>query len=271
VVGEPIAAQKARYLISEKRYNEAISLLKNDQSSPFDTRPEYFLAMAYFERKMPDSAIYYSRKVYEMKPLHFKNISILTNTMLQEGKEKEAEVILDGYLASGKLDKEVAIFASSFYDRSGSLQKAVSVIDTAAVRFPADTTIVKQRNYIHRRLILSENKVTVDAALEAFRAKRYSEAVGYLDRLLTIYPTYAEAREYRAFSHFFLNNYAKSVEDLKILISEGDRKANLYNLLGVNYYNLQKKDEACVNFKIARDMGDKDGTTNYARFCQQPK
>jgi tetratricopeptide (TPR) repeat protein len=202
-----------------------------------------------------------------MKPLHFKNISILTNTMLQQGNEKEAEAILDKYLISVKLEKDAAIFSSSFYDRSGSLQKAIQVIDTAAVLFPADTTVLKQRNYIHRRLILSENKVTVDAALEAFRAKRYSEAVGYLDRLLIKYPTYADAREYRAFSHFFLNNYAKSLEDLKILIAEGARKANLYNLLGVNYYNLKNTEEACTNFKIAREMGDKDGMTNYNRFC----
>jgi putative inorganic carbon (HCO3(-)) transporter len=271
VVGEPIAAQKARYLINEKRYDEAISILKNDHSSPYDTRPEYFLAMAYFEKKMPDSAMYYSNRVYEIKPNHFKNISILTNTMFQQGKAPEAEKILEKYLVGNKKDKEASLFASSFYDKLGNIQKAVNIIDSAGAWFPADTTVVKQKAYIHRRQVLTTSKETVDAALLAFREKRYQESVGYLNKLLVLYPTYAEAREYRAFSYFFLKEYAISIEDLNILIAGGTNRANLFNLRGVNYYNLGNRDEACKNFTIAKNMGDKDGITNYNRFCQTAK
>jgi tetratricopeptide (TPR) repeat protein len=271
VVGEPIAAQKARYLINEKRYDEAISILKSDHASPYDTRPEYFLAMAYFEKKMPDSAMYYSGKVYEMKPFHFKNISILTNTMFQQGKAVEAEKILDKYLSGNKKDKEASMFTSSFYEKTGNIQKAVNIIDSAGVWFPADTNVVKQKTYLHRRQVITTNKETVDAALLAFREKRYKESIGYLNKLLTIYPTYAEAREYRAFSYFFLKEYAQSNGDLDILIKSGIHRANLFNLRGVNFYNLGNLEEACKNFTIAKNMGDKDGMANYTRFCQTPK
>ena len=74
VVGEPIAVQKARYLINEKRYDEAITLLKNDQSSPYDTRKEYFIAMSYNSQNNIDSSLAYSQKAYNMKPCFFKNI-----------------------------------------------------------------------------------------------------------------------------------------------------------------------------------------------------
>jgi putative inorganic carbon (hco3(-)) transporter len=271
VVGEPIAAQKARYLINEKRYNEAISILKNDHASPYDTRPEYFLAMAYYEKKMPDSAMYYSGKVYEMKPYHFKNISILTNTMFQQGKATEAEKILEKYLSEKKKDKEASMFASSFYEKTGNIQKAINIIDSAGVWFPADTNVVKQKTYLHRRQVLITNKEIVDAALLAFREKKYQESIGYLNKLLNIYPSYAEAREYRAFSFFFQKEYAQSNGDLDILINSGNHRANLFNLRGVNFYNLGNLEEACKNFTIAKNMGDKDGTANYTRFCQTQK
>ena len=67
VVGEPIAAQKARYLINEKKYDKAIALLKKDHSSPYDTRPEYFIAMSYFNQGKLDSAYVYNQKVYAIK------------------------------------------------------------------------------------------------------------------------------------------------------------------------------------------------------------
>ena len=271
VVGEPIAAQKARYLIHEKRYDEAIAILKSDKSSPFDTRIEYFLSMAYFEKNMPDSAIYYSHKVYEMKPLHFKNVSVLTNTMLMSGKQKEAEAILDQFMSHKRKDKDACLYACSFYDKTGSLDKAVIIIDSATVWFPKDTTVIRQKNYLLRKQVLSSSKATVDAALEAYRNKRYPEAINYLSKLLTIYPAYAEAREYRAFSYFYTREYTRSIEDVNILIAGGANRSNLYNLMGVNFYNLDNRDEACKNFTRAKNMGDRDGLANFTRYCQPIK
>ena len=42
-------------------------------------------------------------------------------------------------------------------------------------------------------------------------------------------------------------------------------------MLGTNYYMLGKSYEACRNFKIAADMGDKDGLNNYSKYCQKGK
>lgn len=271
VVGEPIAAQKARYLIHEKRYDEAISLLKNDHSSPYDTRPEYFLAMAYYEKGMTDSAIYYSQRVYEMKPRHFKNISILTNTLMGTGKQKEAEAILDKYMVQSRKEKDACLYASSFYDKTGSIDKAVKIMDSAVVWFPKDTTIARQKSFIQRRLVLSTSKPVLDAAVGAYFSQKYAEAIPLLSQLLVKYPSFPDAREYRAFSYFFLKDYTRSIEDVNALLAQGIKRPNLFNLLGVNYYNLGKKEEACTHFKTARDLGDKDGNENYIRFCQTVK
>ena len=94
VVGEPIAAQKARYLINEKKYDKAIALLKKDHSSPYDTRPEYFIAMSYFNQGKLDSAYLYNQKVYEIKPNMFENLSMICGIFERTGRTKEAYLFL---------------------------------------------------------------------------------------------------------------------------------------------------------------------------------
>jgi putative inorganic carbon (hco3(-)) transporter len=266
---EPIAVQKARYLLNEKRYKEAISILQYDHSSPFDSRPEYFMAMAYMELKKPDSTLFYSKKVYELKPNNFKNITILTNTLHQEGRSEEAEIILGKYLAKHPDSNEALRYASGFYDRAGNIQKATALIDSAAIRFPNDTTIVKLKTNLNRRLNYSLHKETFDIALAAFKAQKYVESARLLSTILAVTPSYPEAREYRAFSCFYLKEYAKSNIDLDFLLAYGVNGSNLLNLRGVNYYNLGNVEEACKNFKAAMEKGDKDGITNYNRFCNK--
>ncbi|OQB79911.1 MAG: O-Antigen ligase [Bacteroidetes bacterium ADurb.Bin123] len=266
---EPIAVQKARYLLNEKRYQEAISLLKDDRSSPYDSRKEYFMSMAYMELKMPDSALYYSQKVYELKPNNFKNISIMTNLMREKGMVAEAEAILDGYMEKHPRNVEALRYASGFYDRAGKLDKALAAIDTAFVLDPKDTIVIRLKTYLDRKFVTSKYKETFDAALAAFREKRYGESVRLFSQILDEKSDYLEAREYRAFSYFYLRDYAKSIADIRNLVENGVTRSNLYNLLGVNLYNSGNREDACTWFKAAMDQGDKDGTTNFNRYCKK--
>jgi putative inorganic carbon (hco3(-)) transporter len=270
-VGEPIAVNKARYLINEGQYEKAIEILKNDNSSPYDARKEYFLAMAYAKLNISDSAIAYCRKVYGLKPNHTKNVLLLCNLLKLKGEQNQSETILDKYLISNKVNKEAWIFASGFYEKSGNMLKAVTIMDTAAKYFPDDTMVIKQKSVLDRKAVIVLNKVLYDKASSAFNEKKYRDAAGYYSELLSIAPGFAEARNFRAYSYYFLKEYTKSNLDLDILISGGESRSALFNLRGVNFNNLGNKDEACNNFKIAAGMGDKDGLNNYARFCQPVK
>lgn len=70
--GEAVDVTVARYLINDKRYDDAYHLLLNSRSNPFDPRREYFLSWMYDERKQKDSALYYMKRAAEMKPFHYK-------------------------------------------------------------------------------------------------------------------------------------------------------------------------------------------------------
>lgn len=266
---EPIAVLKARYLINEKRYQEAISLLRTDNASPFDGRKEYFTAMAFMDMKMPDSALCYYSKMYELKPNNFKNISIMTNLMQQQGRAALAEQILERYLEKHPENLEALRYASGFYDWIGKPEKAVAAVNLAVSLAPEDTMVIKQKAYLDRKVVTSLYKATFDAAMEAYGEKRYGESVRLFSEILDEKPDYLEAREYRAFSYFYQRDYNKSNADLDYLIRHGTNRPGVYNLHGVNFYNLGKLDEACPWFKAAMEKGDRDGTNNYNRYCKQ--
>ncbi len=268
-MAEPIAVQKARYLINENRNDEAIALLKVDKSSPYDTRPEYFIAMAYYNQNNVDSGMVYSEKMYKLKPNFFKNIAKLCDVLQERNKLKEAEVMIDTYLSNTKGNKDAWLYASSFYFKSNNFKKAVSVIDSAVNFFPTDSLILKQREIIDNKAIIMPYQSLYDLASNAYNEKKYAEAIRYYSELLIKIPGYMDALERRAFCYYFSKEYVKSNKDLDFMISKGMIRSNLYNLRGVNYNSLGNKDEACKNFKIAFDMGDKDGLNNYPKLCLQ--
>jgi tetratricopeptide (TPR) repeat protein len=266
--GEPIAVQKARYLINEQRNDEALSLLKNDRSSPFDYRTEFFTAFAYYNKNNFDSSLVYLKKVYEAKPYFFTNISHLCDLLQKKGQQKEEEAILNKYLSKIRSNKEALLYASAFYERSGNIKKAVSTIDSAAVYFPSDSLVLIQKSRLDQKVDIIPFQSTYDAATRAYYAKRYFEAARYYTELLTNKPDFSEAREFRADCYSMIKEFRKSNLDLDFLISKGITRPRLYNLMGVNYNNLGNKVEACKNFKIAADNGDRDGLINYSKVCQ---
>jgi tetratricopeptide (TPR) repeat protein len=102
--GVPIAVVKGRYLIVEGKYQQALDILKQDHASPYDTRPEFFISVAYAMLGQPDSALAYTNRVYALKPYFSKNISVMASALESKGKLKEALQVLDDHVALNSKD-----------------------------------------------------------------------------------------------------------------------------------------------------------------------
>lgn len=267
VVGEPIAAQKARYLINEKKYDKAIAILKKDHSSPYDTRPEYFIAMSYFNQAKYDSAMIYNQKVFQYKPLMFENLSMMCKIFELTGRSKDAVPILDNFLSKVKNNSNAWMMNTQFLNNLGDLKKAYACIDSAYKYLPSDTTIIKQREFQRSRVLIAPHADLFNRALGAYQTQRYSEAAQLLSEFIGKEPNLPEVYEYRAFSYYFTQQYQASINDIDKMFSFGVKRGNLLNLRGVNLQNLGRRDEACEFYKAAMQAGNKDGGTNYTQFC----
>lgn len=267
VVGEPISAQKARYLINEKKYDKAISILKKDKASPYDTRPEYFIAMAYFNQGKYDSAMIYNKKVFDIKPNMFENVSMMCAILERTGKAKEAVPLLDSFLAKNKDNSKAWVMNTQFLNNLGEFKKAYACIDSGYKYLPSDTTIVRRREFQRSRALIQPYADLYNRALAAYSTQKYDEAALLLTDFINKEPNLPEVYEYRAFSYYFTRRFQESINDIDKMFSFGIKRGNLMNLRGVNLQSLGKKDEACTYYKAAMEAGSKDGATNYKQFC----
>jgi Lipid A core - O-antigen ligase and related enzymes len=267
VVGEPISAQKARYLINEKKYDKAIAILKKDKASPYDTRPEYFIAMAYFNQGKYDSAMIYNQKVFVYKPNMFENISMMCAILERTGKAKEAVPLLDNFLQKNKDNSKAWIMNTQFLNNLGEFKRAYSCIDSAYKYLPSDTTIVRRREFQRSRALIQPYADLYNRALAAYTTQKYDVAAQLLTEFISKEPNLPEVYEYRAFSYYFARRFQESIQDIDKMFSFGVKRGNLLNLRGVNLQSLGKAGEACTYYKAAMEAGNKDGATNYRQFC----
>lgn len=270
VLAEPIAVQKARYLLSEGKHKVARKLLKEDNSNPFDGRKEFFLAQSYYEQKQYDSAVFYSEKSYYIKPRFIPNIKLLASSYEKNGQIKEALKIYEKnltYLKGGKFWRITA----TLNEKLGNLERAEKYIDSALVYYPRR---IKLHDFKNR--IMLKTKVPVEyrdiykKAAEMFDEKNYKQTLVLLNSFIEKYPNYPNAYYLSAYCYYYEKEYQKSLQSINKLeqLNIGKLIAKLINLKGVNYFALGQKAEACKYFKQARNMRDKDGISNFEKICK---
>lgn len=240
IEGEPISVTKARYLIVEEKYQQAIDLLKKDRSSPYDTRQEFFIAMAYLKMNQFDSALIYTQKVYSLKPYFSGNISLMSSTYEAKGNLPLALKVLDDHIELNNKNKQQV--SEIIYKQQASL------------------TI---RNKIQKNLGPFENGVAL------FNRKDYNNAIKYFSEFIDREQGVAQAYEYRAFCYFYLNKFQASFDDIDRAITLDQSKSGYINLRGVNLQMLGITASACSDFQKAIEMGDKDAVNNYEKFCKK--
>jgi putative inorganic carbon (hco3(-)) transporter len=265
VVGEPIAVQKARYLIYENKNRETIDILKNDKSSPWDARGEFFMSLAYLNLKKYDSALIYNEKIYTLKPRYFQNIGNWCNTLVVMGRTSEAVNVAEKYLIGVKDNTEAWRIAAALSEKTGNTQHALATLDSALRYLPGDTALTKYRNYLVLKMKSSAHQKEFDAAN---KSKNDNQAIEILTKILMEDHTSSPAYNYRAFAYYRMKEYQKSINDIDSSFKYGPEDGALLNLYGVNLIYLNRKDEACIYFKKALSSGNKDGIENSRKFCR---
>ena len=240
IEGEPIAVTIARYLITEEKYQQAIDLLKKNNSSPYDTRQEFFIAMAYLKMNQFDSSLMYTQKVYKLKPYFSGNVSLMSSSYEAKGDLTMALKVLNDHIQLNTKNKE-----------------------------PVTDIIYKQQADLTNRTRIQQFKPVFDKAIASFNAKDYNNALKYFSEFIAQEPGVSQAFEYRAFCYFYLNKFQLSNTDIERAIALDPSKPGYLNLHGVNLQMLGNSPAACADFQKAIEMGDKDAVNNYEKFCKK--
>lgn len=266
ILAEPIAVQKARYLINEKKYEQARGILRKDNSNPYDARKEYFMAMSYYSQKQYDSALYYSQQAHKLKPLFYNNNTIAASVYEQKGQLENSLELWKGYLDKVKTRSEPWLISTSLLDRLGRATEAKSLIDSAYKYLPNDKKIIARKNQLELKTVSGDYLPIYVKASDMYKQKNYKEAIKLYSEFIEKVPNFHEAYSIRASSYYHLKMYKEALSDIQILEKLVPLKPNLINMKAGSYYMLGDRDKAKKYFKKAMGLGSKDAANNYKRL-----
>ncbi len=270
ILAEPISIQKARYLIKEKKYNQARDIMRNDRTNPFDARKEYFMANTFFVEKKYDSALYYAEKALKLKPF-FYNTNIVVDFIYKNKGEYDKSIELwRNYLKGVKNKAEAWRILAILLMKQNKIKEAERLLDSAYIHFPKDETILGLRLKIKETKISGDKILLYRKSNKFYQDKKYKNAISLLSALLRDAPEFVQAYHLRAMCYFRLKEYKNAIADINSYKRiAGKLSASMVNIRGASYYNLGYKDNAKVDLKKAMEMGDKNAKDNYMRFFKK--
>ncbi len=266
--GESIEVLKARYLIKEKKLQEAIDLLYHDNASPWDGRREYFMSMAYYNLSQLDSAIFYADKLYQLKPKHTKNFFLLCQTLEENGQKEKVPFYLEKYLADNKNNAEAWIFATNFYNKTGEIDLAWETISKAKIELCKSGEVEKKYYNIYQNKFAEPYIYLYNKALEKYKKKEYSEALVLLNEFIGEVPKDYFAHQHRAYIYYYQKEYKKCIDESTLITSFVTNQGDIFNLRGMCFKVLDEMENACKDFTKAASLGNENGKKNVDRYCK---
>ncbi len=269
VWGESISSLKARYLIQEDRFQEAIDILREERTNPFDARREYYSALAYYNLGETDSALVFSEKAYNLKPNYFRNVQLLSRLLNEKGMEDKIYGYLGTYLDNNRDNANAWAFASDLYQRAGDSDRAWELIEEGVLHNPNDSIVQQQHQRVYFQRFIEPNRDMLEEAVDIYSQGDYEAALESFEEYLEVVPEDPNAERLRAFSLYYLDEYEECIEAIYAYEESYDPHPSLVNLRGVCYRALGDIESACRNFEAAMRMGNASGESNYRRFCQE--
>lgn len=266
--GEAVDVTVARYLINDKRFDDAYHLLLTSRSNPFDPRREYFLSWMYDERKQKDSALYYMKLAAEMKPFHYKYTKNTSIYFENAGLTEESEKQLSGFIERSPKSAEARIDLIDFYRRHNSFEEAMALALISDSLVPDNTEINGRKELLARKHYTEPYLPVFRQAYEAFKEGNYQQSKRLLDEFFIKVNDYSEAYALSAYLNLELKNYERCLSDIARVEELGNINPALVNVQGIALLRLDRHEEACAKFDAAAKQGDPSGFSNYEKHCK---
>jgi O-antigen ligase len=246
----PVTLIKSRYLIKEKKYNEALALLHQCRhESPYLSINEFFTAQCHLQLNNKDSALHWARIAHNYRP-RVRNNFVLLNQLLAERKDSAG--IEATFQVTAKLRNEAWTWSSylAALTTAGRLSETryAALVDSAIQRFPQDPEILSRK----QNLASIRSKPFFDAASSAFLKQNYQGALEGFIKTSEINPYDYANVENVGMCYHALQRYDKAIEYFDKVIAMGTaRDAKSYYFKALCLGLLGQKAAACATMQTA--------------------
>ncbi len=223
-VGDPINTLIAKKLIDEGKNETALIFLK-DNHSPYDTRREFYLSLAYLNLNKLDSALHYIEFANKLKPKYYVYVKHYANILEKGGMDNEAISMLDDFLSQNKDELEAWKYDIALNNKIDNKEKVFQLLDSAQRYYPLDSTLANLKNYYSYNYNIPYYK----EATTNYNEGNFKEAAKYFQMSESNFEEFGNPAELPN----FLNSWAHSL----LQINDISNAKSIFERVSNNYPN----------------------------------
>jgi tetratricopeptide (TPR) repeat protein len=271
----PLKAMIARYYIRDKKYDEALALLKeSDNVNPYLYYNDFLRTAIYAAKNNFDSALYSGKRAFYNWPnatSYYKNLIFAASKKKDSAEIKKAfNLIVDHFNTPFTWNN----YLLGMYEVKGSADANLNnILDSAIKMFPNDlATFSQTKALFNRNLKDANNKNANDyttEGLQAFQKGQYVKAASSYASAFKLDPTNYTHAENVGICYYTAQKFADAIDYFKKSIAVGSSttgKSEYY--LGMSYIATGKKLEACNALQLANAKKYPDAAAAITNNCK---
>jgi tetratricopeptide (TPR) repeat protein len=267
----PMKAMMARYYIRDKRFDDALRVLKeSEKDNPFLHYNDFLRTSIYASLNKMDSAHYYAKRAFDAWPRassYYKNM-IFTSAKLKDTNEikRALQVSLEVNNNNAQIWNQYLL--GMFEVKQGADKTMLAQLEKTLKKFPADTAILNPTTKMLRggnrdlqgliakgNTLFVQGKYSQAAAIYIELSKQDTGNFSHLENVGICY--YAGKRFAESLFYF-----AKSEQH------PGNNTGKSAYFAGMSQLSIGKKQEACASFQRSKAKGYPDAAAAIAQNCK---
>jgi O-antigen ligase len=267
----PMKAMMARYYIRDKRFDDALRVLKESENdNPFLHYNDFLRTSIYASLNKIDSAHFYAKRAFDAWP---RASSYYKNMIFTSAKLKDTNAIKRALQVSLEVNNNNAqiwnqYLLGMFEVKQGADKTMLAQLEKTLTNFPADTAILNPTTKMLRggnrdlqgliakgNALFVQGKYTQAAAIYIELSKQDTGNFSHLENVGICY--YAGKRFAESLFYF-----AKSEQH------SGNNSGKSAYFAGMSQLSIGKKQEACASFQRSKAKGYPDAAAAIAQNCK---
>ncbi|UQD57050.1 O-antigen ligase family protein [Flavobacterium sp. K5-23] len=267
------------YALKEKKHLEALQYFNQSQKiNPFTGRAEWYKYRIYKELNNQDSAYYYAKKAFEIRP---RNEDYYLSALVVEANKKDTLAILKIHNYFSQINSKPSVWlnsSSALAQSQFSNKELIEFIDSGITLFPNDTTLLNRKksfqNDFLKKTSNKENntpsKPNYILIADQYGLKlEFDKALMNYKKALHETPNNPIIIQNIGICYFKLNQFNDAILSLEKTLNSpilSDGKSEY--LIGAAYLNINKKEKGCTYLRLAQNKNYPGATELVVQYCK---
>jgi O-antigen ligase len=267
----PMKAMLSRYYIRDKRFDDALRVLKeSEKDNPFLHYNDFLRTSIYASLNKMDSAHFYSKRAFNAWP---RASSYYKNIIFTSAKLKDTNTIKHALQVSLDVNNDNALIWNQyllgmFEVKQGADKNLLAQLENTLKKFPADTALLNPTTKMLRGGS-RDLKGLIAKGNALFVKGKYIQAAAIYKELATLDPGNFSHLENVGICYYAGRSFAESLFYFaKSEQHPGNNTGKSAYFAGMSQLSISKKTDACASFKRAQAKGYPEAAAAIAQHCK---